>query len=251
MKILVLIITTIISLQVTVFGQCSANLTGSDPIWCMSCNGIVAASVTGNPPFHYQWSTMDTTYTVDSLCAGTYTLTLTDNTGCSVTESITLTQTPPMNVNITTTPASCSTCSDGVISFIISDGCVGYNISTIPPDAFWMPSQSFPGDYIIVVCDICGCCVQDSVTVGFSTVVLNEPENSISLSYQIQNNTVTFSMPISNLTLYDSFGSLIFKFANKETKQIMLPELPTGIYLLRALTNNGGLWADKLLIINK
>lgn len=252
MKKTVLVLMTIILFKVTVFGQCDVTFSGFDPIWCMPCNGMLTAFTIGNPPYHYQWSTGDTSNTIYNLCAGTYTLTLTDSTGCTVIDYANLSETPPMNVNITTTPASCMGCNDGCITISVANGCSPYSYTISPYDPFWMPCTSFPGNYIVIVTDACGCTIQESVTVGFSTVVLNEQENSISLSYQIQNNTVTFSKPISNLTLYDSFGNLIFKFADKvETKQINLPELPTGIYLLTALTNNGRLWADKLLIIKE
>jgi len=215
----------------------------------MPCNGMLTAFVIGNPPYHYQWSTGDTSNTIYNLCAGIYTLTLTDSTGCTVIDHANLSETPPMNVNITTTPASCMACNDGCITISVTNGCSPYSYMISPYVPLWMPCTSYPGNYIVIVTDACSCTIQESVTVGFSTVVINEPENIF--SYRIQHNTITFSKPISNLTLYDSFGNLMFKFTNKDTKQIELPELPTGIYLLSVLTNNGELWADKLLIIKE
>ena len=43
----------------------------------------------------------------------------------------------------------------------------------------------------------------------------------------------------------------MYKLLNKEIKQIDLPELSTGIYYLTTITNNGGLWAKKLLILKE
>ncbi|MEQ9186935.1 MAG: S8 family serine peptidase [Cryomorphaceae bacterium] len=46
---------------------------------CGSCDGSIKATVIGGvAPFHYMWSTGDTSSTVDQLCAGTYTLTVVD-----------------------------------------------------------------------------------------------------------------------------------------------------------------------------
>ncbi len=41
----------------------------------------------GSPPYKVLWSTADTTYSIDSLAVGSYTVTLTDSLGCATTQS--------------------------------------------------------------------------------------------------------------------------------------------------------------------
>ena len=56
-------------------------------------NGSIASSVTGGvPPYHYHWSNSvnDTTSHLDSVAAGTYTLTVTDSSGCSKVNWVTV-----------------------------------------------------------------------------------------------------------------------------------------------------------------
>ncbi|GIV33140.1 MAG: hypothetical protein KatS3mg031_0675 [Chitinophagales bacterium] len=53
------------------------------------CDGSASVLVSGGtPPFSYLWSNGDTTATADSLCAGIYTVTVTDANGCTRVDSI-------------------------------------------------------------------------------------------------------------------------------------------------------------------
>ncbi|HEY0976422.1 MAG TPA: SBBP repeat-containing protein [Flavobacteriales bacterium] len=45
------------------------------------CNGVVHAFVNGVAPFSFEWENGDTTSTISGLCAGTYTVTVTDGEG--------------------------------------------------------------------------------------------------------------------------------------------------------------------------
>ena len=67
-----------------------------------SCNGSSDAGATasatgGTTPYTYSWNTGATTAAVSSLSAGTYTVTVTDNNGCSNNASVTLTQPTAVN----------------------------------------------------------------------------------------------------------------------------------------------------------
>jgi PKD repeat protein len=58
---------------------------------CGLANGQVSVSSAGGfPPYLINWSTGDTTATVNNLLPGVYTVTVTDQSGCSVTDSITV-----------------------------------------------------------------------------------------------------------------------------------------------------------------
>ena len=58
---------------------------------CSEENGSVSAVVnTSNPPISYSWSTGSSSSTIDDLVSGTYTVIVSDASGCSVTDSVTL-----------------------------------------------------------------------------------------------------------------------------------------------------------------
>ncbi|HRD82204.1 MAG TPA: SprB repeat-containing protein, partial [Saprospiraceae bacterium] len=70
---------------------------------CPNVNtGQVQATVTGGaPPYTFQWSNGLQGPAISNLAAGTYTVTVTDTRGCSVTATATVTSPPPLIAAIT------------------------------------------------------------------------------------------------------------------------------------------------------
>ena len=78
------------------YGQCtlSVNVTSSSPAICSGTSVVLTATATaGTPPYRYVWSTGETTSSISVNKAGTYTVTVSDNTaGCQpVMQNITIT----------------------------------------------------------------------------------------------------------------------------------------------------------------
>ena len=78
----------------------NANLNSTD----IDCNGnstgqILSVTTGGIGSYTYQWNTGQTTSSINSLAAGTYTVTITDSLGCVVSESITLTDPVALTAN--------------------------------------------------------------------------------------------------------------------------------------------------------
>lgn len=58
-------------------------------IYCGYADGTATIDPTaGTPPYQFQWSTGETTQTIDSLAVGSYTATVTDAVGCSGTRTV-------------------------------------------------------------------------------------------------------------------------------------------------------------------
>lgn len=108
----------------------------------------------GNPPYTYLWSNGQTTSTVSGLSAGTYSVTLTDASGCSSTRTAQIG--PPsikvssVNISCTTGGSATVTPTGGVSPFIYSWS-HGPTASTV--------SGLLAGNYTVSVTDGNGCIV--------------------------------------------------------------------------------------------
>lgn len=65
-----------------------------DHIECwQECDGAASVAIVGGTaPFDYEWSTTSTNMSISNLCAGVYAITVTDDVGCEVIDSIEITQ---------------------------------------------------------------------------------------------------------------------------------------------------------------
>ncbi len=85
--------------------------TSSNNSCYQSCNGSASVSVSGGTtPYTYQWNdpTFSTNPTVNGLCAGTWTCTITDANGCSISQSVVITQPTLLGIVINSvTDANC------------------------------------------------------------------------------------------------------------------------------------------------
>ena len=73
-----------------------------------ACDGTAYVNVTGGTsPYTYLWNNLQNTQTATNLCAGTYSVTVSDAHGCSLVRTETLTQAPQINVSANITPSNC------------------------------------------------------------------------------------------------------------------------------------------------
>ncbi|WP_073000760.1 HYR domain-containing protein [Mariniphaga anaerophila] len=85
---------------------------------------ITVVASGGTAPYTYLWSDGQTLATAGGLSAGTYSVTVTDASGCQDTISATLTDPPALEVSdvITTTPVTCYDGSDGTATVTVISG---------------------------------------------------------------------------------------------------------------------------------
>ncbi|MCF8298287.1 MAG: FG-GAP-like repeat-containing protein [Saprospiraceae bacterium] len=73
------------------------------------CNGMaISTAIGGTPPFTYLWSNNSTNDTITNLCAGVYTVTVTDSLSNITTSSITITQPPALIVSASANTSICA-----------------------------------------------------------------------------------------------------------------------------------------------
>lgn len=135
------------------------------PISCFGgTNGSVTATVTGgNAPFTYVWNTVpgQTTQTISNLGIGTYSVTITDATGCSLSTSTTITQPAQLAVSTSVTTGGCAA---GNITTTVSGGTAPYTYLWAPGGATTSSLTAVPaGVYTVTVTDARGCQITTTV----------------------------------------------------------------------------------------
>ncbi len=82
-----------------------------------SCSGALQASATGGTPgFNYSWPMGLTGSDIDLLCAGNYQVTIQDNNGCTITDTMELIDMTGMKLTATVSEISCNGACDGSIT---------------------------------------------------------------------------------------------------------------------------------------
>ncbi|MBN8680928.1 MAG: SprB repeat-containing protein, partial [Chitinophagales bacterium] len=158
----------------------------------ISCNGNTDGAIDltvagGRPAFTYDWSNDgpddpdNDTQDLSGLAAGTYTVTITDNVGCTTTVTATITE--PAVISITEqliTGASCGGGADGAIDINVAGGTPGYTYDwsnngpqdpdTDPQDLTGLSA----GIYTVTVTDANSCSATNSFSVpGASSLMLS------------------------------------------------------------------------------
>ena len=104
------------------------------------------------PPFSIRWSTGDTTTQLTNLAAGTYVVTVTDASGCPVTDRLVIAETPLPEVGLQTTPETCPNENDGSLTLSGAPGLL-YSLNGSAFTGSTVYPNLAPGDYSLVVLD--------------------------------------------------------------------------------------------------
>ena len=92
----------------------NATITRTSPLCVGDSNGTATAHVTlGTAPYSYLWSTGATDSIATNLSDTTYTVTITDNHGCTITRSVTILPARAMTIRFTTIDESAIGAADG------------------------------------------------------------------------------------------------------------------------------------------
>ena len=115
----------------------------------------------GNFDYNYAWTGPNgftsSNQNLSNVLAGTYTLTVTDNSGCFKTLSVTLTQPTEIVIMATTTPIICYGGNDASIKILISGGIAPYAIQWSNLGGGDLQDNLSAGDYLVTVTDANDC----------------------------------------------------------------------------------------------
>jgi hypothetical protein len=202
----------------------------------------------GTPGYTYTWSpNVGNSQTVCNLSAGTYTATITDANGCTITGTVTITQPPQLVATVTANDASCSVCGDGS-AYVTATGGTGaytYIWNTSPIQMTPTATGLQPGLYTCCVWDGNGCsaCASDSVgyPVGLpehseiSDAVSVYPNPFHSVATLIIDDGLIFDE--AELRIYDVIGNEVQRAVIRNRKS-EIGNLSAGTYWLKISVNN-------------
>ncbi|MFK7774049.1 MAG: LamG-like jellyroll fold domain-containing protein [Saprospiraceae bacterium] len=174
--------TTILSETITeptslsVSTQRTINYNGSDISCAGNNDGAVEAIISGgSPSYNIAWNSGQTTQQISGLAAGTYTVTVSDNNGCTGTSQISLSAPPSINLSVDRTvdynnqDISCTGASDGGLGTTVSGGSGTYSYTWSNGSTTATISNLSAGTYTVTVSDGFGCTVIDSDVVSEPT----------------------------------------------------------------------------------
>ncbi len=146
-------------------------LTSSISVGGASCNGGGDGTATVSPsggtsPYTYLWNDANstTTATASNLAAQTYTVTITDDYGCTTTNFIDVAQPPAVSVSVTPQNISCFGGNDGSITALGNGGSGGYTYAWTGNLNGESINNLNAGTYTVTVSDSNNCTATNSVT---------------------------------------------------------------------------------------
>lgn len=173
------------------------NVTSVNDSCYQSETGSATANVSGgNPPYLFYWSNISSAQTNLSLGVGTYTVTVTDDKGCTITGSATISQPPPFTHTLSAQNVNCFGASTGSISVTPAGGTPSYSYTWNPATASGGNPTNLPaGQYNVTISDANNC-------VNFDSVVITQPASALNVSsshtdvtcYNANNGTVTITI---------------------------------------------------------
>ena len=216
-------------------------ITPTDPLCNNGCNGsIVVTPIGGTQPFNISWNNGGNTLTLNNLCSGTYTFTLTDATGCSYNGTSTLNNPAPLQQpTITPTNPVCYGYCDGSATVNPIDGLAPYTFMWNNNQTTQTATNLCSGNYSVTVYDANNCPATQNVTLvdplqvtinpitGLDTICYNSTTNLYNVSSVFPGLNYVWTNGIGNIT------------SGQGTNQINLNV--TGV--------NGGLYNNALSVI--
>ena len=148
--------------------ELSGDLIVEDDPCFESCNGRAVIDVQGGTaPYTYSWASNSPVYS--NVCAGNYSLTVTDQNACSFVRNFTINQPPELVVTATnSTDATCFGYSDGSMSITAQGGTgeLTYTWSQPIGEAGPIITDIIAGNYFVTVSDENACFVVEAFQVA-------------------------------------------------------------------------------------
>lgn len=231
-----------------------------DDAGCTTQSGkIYVTGLTGNSPHTYLWSNGLTDSYLTGLTSGSYSVTITDNTGCAVSKSINLVSVIPVSIgSLLVTPPTCFS-SDGEVTALIVNGTPPYYYSGSNGSVHISFNTSYtftglgPGVFSVQVTDA-GLCTNSS-----STTLLTPNGFSLLNVTVVNSNCNNIGGKLSPITLFGGSGNYVYTLTYPNGNVLSQPttsnswgfnNLSSGTYTLN-ITDGVCSYTNQYTIVNE
>ena len=209
------------------------NITGTNVKCIGEQNGSVNITISGGiAPYLYNWSNGFTTEDISSLTTGVYSVIVTDNIGCSATESVTIYEPSTFDVSALISDISCFEGNDGAIDITVSGGTSPYSYTWSNGAITADINNLIAGIFTVTIYDSNMCNVTYQAEVEKPSIFLS--------AYAIGNNVSCKGGADGYINLSVSGGTspYIFFWNNSETSQNIY-NVQSGTYSVTVTDSNG------------
>ena len=221
----------------------NANISAQTNVLCFAnSTGSVTVNVSGGTgPYSYNWnsSPAQSTATASNLPAGTFTCTITDANGCTITRNATITQpTAAMSAIISAqTNVLCfgNNTGSATVSVTGGTGTYSYSWNTTPVQTSATATGLAVGTYTCTITDANGCSVQQSVTI-------TEPAAGLSAGISGQTNVLCFGNSTGTATVNASGGTAPYGYlwnSSPAQNTATANNLPAGSFVCTITDSHG------------
>ncbi|TAL57492.1 MAG: T9SS type A sorting domain-containing protein [Bacteroidetes bacterium] len=235
----------------------SVSTTSTDATCDSVCNGMASATASGGTaPYAYAWSPSGgSAASAAALCAGSYTVTVTDVNGCSKTKTTMIDQPAALVTNITVTNATSCVQGDGTATANVAGGTGPFTYVWTPTGQITQTAVTLPnGTYSVSVTDANGCATTGSGVVSCTsgiTELAAESMFSVSPNPTIGNMVVTAANKVSmdQIAIDNVLGQTVYSMVNSKHQsavRIDITAQPSGIYFM-SVKSNGNIYTQKII----
>jgi hypothetical protein len=214
------------------FGPCETGL----PIYYGATEDYTII-ISGSSTNSYLWSNGATTQQITGLSAGIYYCTLTDNSGCSNTDTVEIFEPTPILVSESITHIDCNGLNNGTATLSITGGTLPYSINWNGSDTNALNG----GQHNYTITDNSGCSINDSI-------FINEP-TEINITTLITNSINCFndSDGSIDLSVVGGNGAYSYSWSNGAITQ-NLSNITAGQYIATVTDSNNCSMNDTVII---
>ena len=201
----------------------------------VSCNGTSDGSIDlvvtgGTAPYTYNWSNNANTQDLSNLSAGTYSVTITDNNGCTTTASATVGQPATVAANGIISNVGCFGSTNGGVNISVSGGTAPFTYAWSNNSTSEDLANVGAGAYSVVATDANGCSVSANFTIS-------QPAALVATVSSTTNATCTSAGAI-DLSVTGGSAPYTYSWSNNATTQD-LSNIPAGTYNATVTDANG------------